>query len=131
MSMTSVPDNVDDVGLPLEMDCAEAPIVSSGWSPGSPSVSIGSVEPALGCPAVPVGIEPGGEIGLAALDGLGTDCDAGGTVLTVASPVPGANVTAVGVAIGGACVSGSIVKPSAIVTKDCVTVANGLIVEPK
>eukprot|EP00971_Amphidinium_carterae_P165830 3287037-Amphidinium_carterae.1 len=28
----------------------------------------------LGCPAVPVGIEPGGEIGLAAVDGLGTDC---------------------------------------------------------
>eukprot|EP00971_Amphidinium_carterae_P065948 1306713-Amphidinium_carterae.2 len=111
--MTSVPDTVEDVRLPLKMDCAEAPIVSS-------------VEPALGCPAVPVGIVPAGEIGLAAVDGC---CHhAGGTVWTVAS---GPNVTAVGVGIGGDCVSGSIVKPSAIVAKDCLTVAKGLVVEPE
>eukprot|EP00971_Amphidinium_carterae_P290638 5771484-Amphidinium_carterae.1 len=72
--MTSVPDTVEDVRLPLEMDCAEAPIASSCCSPCSTSVSIGSVEPALGCPAVPVGVVPGGDIGLAAVDGLGTDC---------------------------------------------------------
>eukprot|EP00971_Amphidinium_carterae_P147023 2913538-Amphidinium_carterae.1 len=27
-----------------------------------------------GCPAVPVGIVPEGDVGLAAVDGLGTDC---------------------------------------------------------
>eukprot|EP00971_Amphidinium_carterae_P096142 1902400-Amphidinium_carterae.1 len=64
MSTTIAPANDDDVRLPLEMDCADTPIVSSGWSPGTPSVSIGSVDPVLGCPALPVGIVPGGEVGL-------------------------------------------------------------------
>eukprot|EP00971_Amphidinium_carterae_P016607 328027-Amphidinium_carterae.1 len=53
------------------MDCAVPPIVSSGCSP---SVSIGIVVDAPGCPAVPVGIVSGRDAGLAAVDGLGTDC---------------------------------------------------------
>eukprot|EP00971_Amphidinium_carterae_P204845 4065315-Amphidinium_carterae.1 len=72
MSMTIVV--ALDVVDPLDIDCAPVSIVSSRCSP---SVSIGS---AIGvvdepdCPAVPVGTVPVGDVGLAAVDGLGADC---------------------------------------------------------
>eukprot|EP00971_Amphidinium_carterae_P225923 4480640-Amphidinium_carterae.1 len=67
MSTRTVLANDDPVRLPLDMDCAVAPIVSSGCSP---FVSIGSVVDAPGCPAALVGTVSGGDAGLAAVDGL-------------------------------------------------------------
>eukprot|EP00971_Amphidinium_carterae_P265010 5257139-Amphidinium_carterae.1 len=103
MSTTIVPANDVDVRLPLEMDCADAPIVSSCCSSGSASMSIEAVALVLGCPALPLGIVPGGDVGLGAVDGLGTDCALlvwGGTVSSAV-----ANVTPL---VIGPCTSGSI-----------------------
>eukprot|EP00971_Amphidinium_carterae_P135292 2681332-Amphidinium_carterae.1 len=127
---TMVCPSIDADDDPLDMDCAVAPIVSSGCSP---SVSIGVVD-APGSPAVPVGTVPEGDVGMSAVDGLGIvvlrrGCSGlDGRTLTVA---PAPIVTPLR---GSSCPSGSIVKPSgrpAIVANDCLAVARGLIVEPK
>eukprot|EP00971_Amphidinium_carterae_P242354 4812091-Amphidinium_carterae.1 len=110
------------------MDCA--PIVTSGWSSGSASMSIEAVALVLGCLARLVGTVSGGDAGLAALDGLGTDCalpvcggavsllDAVDGITLIVFPVP---IVTTPLRWAGCGSSGSIVKPSgrpAIVASD-------------
>eukprot|EP00971_Amphidinium_carterae_P186557 3703432-Amphidinium_carterae.1 len=119
------------------MDCAEAPIVSSGCSL---SVSIGVVV-ALDCPAVPVGPCAGGDVGLFAVDGLGVDCGGCGALAFNLGCCNGelsvSNVEAPAPAVKPHCASMTTANPSvavdgvAAIVTNYLAVARGLIVELK